>query len=126
MERRRRGGIGKQDRELFAAVAGAEIAFADHFPQQITDAFEDDISTFHDLLHRPILEDRDYVPFKWKGHVLDKPIFPLLKQRLFDLWHRTLLVAGVRNPPRLYSLRVGAGARLDGKNEPSLRIYITQ
>src|SRR5205814_1407922 len=94
------------------------------------DAFEDDISTFHDLLHRPILEDRDYVPFKWKGHVLDKPIFPLLKQRLFDLWHRTLLVAGVRNPPRLYSLRVGAGARLDGKNEPSVRrlslsLYLT-
>ena len=89
-------------------------------------AFKDEIATFHDLLHRPILEDVDYVPFKWKDDVLDRPIFPLGQTSLYNLLHRTLLVAGVRKPPRLYSLRVGAGARLDGKNEPSLRIYITQ
>src|SRR5207244_4303823 len=82
-------------------------------------AFEDEISTFHDLLHRPNLENVDYVPLKWKEDVLDRPIFPLSQNSLNDLWHRTLLVAGVRTAARLYSLKVGAGARLDGKNEPS-------
>ncbi|KAI3328240.1 hypothetical protein F4824DRAFT_506790 [Ustulina deusta] len=43
---------------------------------------------------------------------------------LNDLWHRVLLVSGFREEARLYSLRVGAGANLDGVLSDALRNYI--
>ena len=49
--------------------------------------------------------------------MLDRPIFPLSQTALTNLWQRTVLVAGARKHPRLYSVRVGRAAELDGKDE---------
>jgi hypothetical protein len=78
------------------------------------DAFKPGFDSIEAILRRPILENVDYVPLKWKEGKLDCPIFPLLYSRYNELWHRTCLVAGFREDLRLYTLRVGAGARLDG------------
>jgi hypothetical protein len=78
------------------------------------DAFKPSIDSIEALLRRPILEDVDYVPLKWKKAKLDQPIFPLTYATYHRLWHRTCIVAGLREEIRPYTLRVGAGARLDG------------
>ncbi|RYP64095.1 hypothetical protein DL771_008954 [Monosporascus sp. 5C6A] len=77
------------------------------------DAFDPSFSTVEEIFDRPNLESVDFIPLKWKQDFLNKPIFPMAYKTLNELWHRTLLVAGFRNHSRLYSLRVGAGARFD-------------
>ncbi|KAL7928806.1 hypothetical protein V8C35DRAFT_332508 [Trichoderma chlorosporum] len=58
----------------------------------------------------------DYVPLRWKPEIMDKYI----------LWNRILFVSGVRggDEMRPYSMRVGAGGRLDGSLTAPLRNFI--
>jgi Protein of unknown function (DUF3435) len=83
------------------------------------DAFNPSFDSVEALLHRPILEDTDYLPLEWKKDKLDQQIFPISYCRYNEIWHRACLVAGFREVPRLYTLRVGAGARLDGTINPA-------
>lgn len=88
------------------------------------DAFEPSFESVDALLRRPALEGVDFLPLKWKKEMLDRPIFPLAYSSFNYLWHRTCLVAGFREDSRIYALRVGAGARLDGVLSDALRNYI--
>lgn len=56
------------------------------------------------------------LPLHWKGGLTKKSIIPLRCSVYLKIWHRVLYVAGLREQnQRPYSLRVGAGARLNGK-----------
>ncbi|KAF6821138.1 hypothetical protein CPLU01_12565 [Colletotrichum plurivorum] len=88
------------------------------------DAFETRCQTLEDILNRPILQDVDCVPLNWKKDIADKPIFGIKYHAFYDLWYKVLLVAGIRDPPRPYSLRVGAGGRLHKCLENHLSNYI--
>jgi hypothetical protein len=79
------------------------------------DAFDPSFESVEALLSRPALESVDFLPLKWKSSMLKRPIFQISSGTLSVLWHRTCLVSGLRVDPRFYALRVGAGARLDGK-----------
>jgi hypothetical protein len=79
------------------------------------DAFEPSVDSVETLLQRPNLEGTDYLPLKWKKEVEDTPIFPLDYATFRRIWLQACLAFGLRNSPRLYTLRVGAGMDLDGK-----------
>jgi len=83
-------------------------------------AFESEYDSVHELIHRPILENVDYVPLRWKKDFLDRPIIKLNDHTFYNLWHQACLVAGFRVDPRTYALRVGAEDRLDGKRTQTL------
>ncbi|KAJ4160329.1 hypothetical protein NW754_003454 [Fusarium falciforme] len=77
------------------------------------------------LYPQSLLEDHiDYVPLKWKDDIVDQPVFPLDYKLYWRIWQRVLEVAGLREGLRPYSIRVGAGGRLNGALEPALRSYI--
>jgi hypothetical protein len=76
-------------------------------------AFDPGFADAEEFLTRPVLGDVDYIALKWKDEVLDRPVFGLSYRQFNDIWHRVCLVAGFRIEPRLYALRVGAGAKLD-------------
>lgn len=78
------------------------------------EAFDPPVDSAETLLSQPNLEGRQRIRFKWKKTVLDRPIFPLEYHMFGTLWNRTTLVAGYPEYIRPYSLRVGAGNRLDG------------
>ncbi|KAI9658227.1 MAG: hypothetical protein M1821_002359 [Bathelium mastoideum] len=88
------------------------------------DAFEPSVDSVHTLLARPNLEGVDYLPLKWKDEMLDARILPLDYRTYQNLWHRACIAAGLRNDPRLYVLRVGAGMDLDGVLADVLRNYV--
>lgn len=73
-------------------------------------AFDPPYHSWEDL-EKP--RDAEYAELHWKKEMLDREIFALSHETERALWYRTLLVAGYREPMRLYSIRVGAGARLD-------------
>ena len=77
------------------------------------DAFDAGFTDAEDFLKRPVLGEVDYIELKWKDEVLDRTVFGLSYRQFNDIWHRVCLAAGLRVEPRLYALRVGAGARLD-------------
>jgi hypothetical protein len=79
------------------------------------DAFKVAFESVEALLSRPTLESVDFLPLDWKEEMLDRPIFNISDSTFSDLWHRTCLVSGLRVNPRFYTMRVGAGGRLDGK-----------
>jgi hypothetical protein len=56
--------------------------------------------------------------------MLDRPIFNLSNGTFYDLWRRTCLVSGLREDPRFYTMRVGAGGRLDGKHHARREISL--
>lgn len=64
------------------------------------DAFDPSFSSVKELLHRPILEDVNYVPLPWKEGMLDRPIFHITNGQFYALWHRAWLVSGSRGDPR--------------------------
>ncbi|KAH9433923.1 hypothetical protein MCOR02_005958 [Pyricularia oryzae] len=68
--------------------------------------------------------DAEYAELHWKKEMLDREIFALSHETERALWYRTLLVAGYREPMRLYSIRVGAGARLDKSFTSAQRNYV--
>lgn len=88
-------------------------------------AFETPFSSMGEILCRPIMEDVDYVPLRWKKDMEHQTLFEITYPAFYELWYQVLLVAGVREPPRPYSMRVGAGGRLHSEspyyiNQPSL------
>ena len=80
-------------------------------------AFDADFTDVEQFLKRPALGDVDYIELKWKEEMLDRTIFKLSYQQFNNIWHRVCMAAGLREEPRLYALRVGAGARLDQHRE---------
>lgn len=83
--------------------------------QAINDqAFIAGYNTVEEVFDKPNLETVDFIPLRWKPGMEDEEIFKISDSQLTDLFQRTLLVMGVRQNPRFYSLRVGCGARLDG------------
>ncbi|KAK6205734.1 hypothetical protein LQW54_008314 [Pestalotiopsis sp. IQ-011] len=68
--------------------------------------------------------DVDYIPLEWKEGFDKKPIIPIAYFKFKELWDQTLLAAGFRQSERPYSMRVGAGARLNGALEPAMRSYV--
>jgi hypothetical protein len=79
-------------------------------------AFNAGFESVEALLSRPILENVDFIQLKWKDSMLNRSVFKLSSGKFSSLWHRTCLVSGLRVDPRFYAMRVGAGARLDGKH----------
>ncbi|KAI1445143.1 hypothetical protein F5Y02DRAFT_427123 [Annulohypoxylon stygium] len=76
-------------------------------------AFNPNFATIDEIFDRPNLESVNFIPLKWKQKFHGQSIFSMTYKSFNEVWHRTLLVAGFRNHSRLYSLRVGAGARFD-------------
>lgn len=87
-------------------------------------AFEHPFSSVDEILDRPYLEDVNYVPLLWKMSAMKMRVFPISEGLFGQLWHRTWVVAGCRDPPRPYAMRIGTAARLDGVLKPALRNYI--
>jgi hypothetical protein len=81
------------------------------------DAFVAGFKDYDQFMTQPDLGDVDYMQLKWKDDMLDRHIFPLSYQQFNDIWRRVGMMAGLRDLPRLYALRVGAGARLDEHRE---------
>ncbi|KAI6411866.1 hypothetical protein MCOR20_003932 [Pyricularia oryzae] len=77
---------------------------------------------FWEDLEKP--RDAEYAELYWKKEMLNREIFALSYETERALWYRTLLVAGYRKPMRLYSIRVGAGARLDKSFISAQRNYM--
>jgi hypothetical protein len=79
------------------------------------DAFDPSFESVETLVDRPNLQHTNSLPLKWKDDMLDQYIIELPRKRFYELWERTVLASGMRVEPRFYSMRVGAGGRLDGK-----------
>jgi hypothetical protein len=79
------------------------------------DAFDPSIRSYEQLLTRPNLENTDFLVLPWKDEKLECPIFNMTYKKYNTIWHRLLLVAGLRKDTRIYGLRVGAAGRLDGE-----------
>lgn len=86
-------------------------------------AFDPGFADAEEFLKRPVLGDVDYIELKWKDEVLDRTVFNLSYRQFNDIWHRVCMAAGLRVEPRLYALRVGAGARLDEHRELTNTTY---
>ncbi|KAI0804888.1 hypothetical protein GGR55DRAFT_304735 [Xylaria sp. FL0064] len=89
-----------------------------------TNSFDPSFTTVDQIFDRPNLEHVDFIPLRWKTDMLEESIFSLSYKTLNELWHRMLLVSGAREDARLYSLRVGTGANLDGVLSDALRNYV--
>ena len=91
------------------------------------DAFEAGYTNADEFLNMPALGDVDYIELPWKEKKLDDFIFQLSYRRFNEIWHKVCIAAGFREVPRLYSLRVGAGARLDKNRKllASFTIYVS-
>ncbi|KAI6612836.1 hypothetical protein MCOR14_011675, partial [Pyricularia oryzae] len=87
------------------------------------DAFaaSDSITSLEDL-ERP--REAKYVKLPWKKEMLDREIIQIDYATLLRLWKRLVDVAGCRDPMRPYSMRIGAGGRLDKAFKPAQRNYI--
>ncbi|KAJ3573686.1 hypothetical protein NPX13_g4609 [Xylaria arbuscula] len=89
-----------------------------------TNGFDPSFTTVDQIFDRPNLEHVDFIPLRWKTDMLEENIFSLSYKTLNEFWHRMLLVSGAREDARLYSLRVGTGANLDGVLSDALRNYV--
>ncbi|KAG5793240.1 hypothetical protein H9Q69_007718 [Fusarium xylarioides] len=87
-------------------------------------AFSTKFTSPEDILFPKPDSEVDYVPLSWKDELKDDPVFKLGYNLYWKLWHRVLLVGGLRENPRPYSVRVGAGNRLDGVLTSALRGYV--
>ncbi|KAF0330480.1 hypothetical protein GQ607_002359 [Colletotrichum asianum] len=87
-------------------------------------AFEAPFTSLDEILQRPNLEGVDFVPLRWKRELLERPMIDIPYEFFWKTWYRILLVAGVRDPPRPYSMRVGAAGRMHESLEPHLCDYI--
>ncbi|KAB5513527.1 hypothetical protein GE09DRAFT_1013927 [Coniochaeta sp. 2T2.1] len=81
---------------------------------------------FDTILQQPNMEDVDYVELKWKPSILEeeKDIFSLSYNRFWEMWNLVLMVAGMREAIRPYSMRVGAGGRFHGLLSPAVGNYV--
>ena len=80
------------------------------------DALEAGYTNADEFLNMPALGDVDYIELPWKEKKLDDFFFQLSYRRFNEIWHKVCIAAGFRELPRLYSLRVSAGARLDNNS----------
>ncbi|KAF9770092.1 hypothetical protein IL306_012399 [Fusarium sp. DS 682] len=87
-------------------------------------AFSTNFTTPEEILYPKPDNEVDYVPLAWKDEIQDDLVFKLGYNLYWKLWHRVLLVGGLRENPRPYSVRVGAGNRLDGALTPAIRSYV--
>ncbi|KAH6889973.1 hypothetical protein B0T10DRAFT_548470 [Thelonectria olida] len=87
-------------------------------------AFKNGYTHVSQVLERRLKTHVDYVPAKWKEGMLKKKIVPITYNLYKLLWDRTVAVAGRQNKIRPYSMRVGAGGRLNGSLAPALRNFI--
>lgn len=78
------------------------------------DAFDPSFDSMPAIFNRPIFENMQCIQLPWKKDILDEEIFPMSYASFHSIWQRTVLVAGYPEKLRPYSLRVGAGSRLDG------------
>lgn len=83
-------------------------AFADN-------AFDIPVDSFQTLLSRPTFENKKRLRINWKEKMLTRPIWPISYNTYWRIWTQTTFVAGYTTPIRPYSVRVGAGNRLNGK-----------
>ncbi|PKK52457.1 hypothetical protein CI102_4191 [Trichoderma harzianum] len=74
----------------------------------------------------PLEEGVDFVRLNWRDEVIQKKnkIVPISYNQFLDIWNRVHFVAGSRETKRPYTLRVGAGGRLDGSLASAVRNYI--
>lgn len=79
-----------------------------------TDAFEPSFSSIDEIYSRPNLEHTDALELHWKKEMLNNRVFDIDYHAFWETWNRLWLVAGNRDHQRPYSLRVGAGGKLDG------------
>lgn len=81
-----------------------------------TDALDLPVSykSLRDFLERPQLGNTGRIDIPWKKRFLNEPLFPLKYKTFWEIWHRCLYVIGIRENKRPYSLRIGAGARMNG------------
>ncbi|KAH6847506.1 hypothetical protein B0I37DRAFT_354242 [Chaetomium sp. MPI-CAGE-AT-0009] len=86
-------------------------------------AFATPFGSLDEMLDRPNLEHVDLLELPWKEDMLDRDIFPITYDKYWAAWHQLWQVAGNRDPQRPYSLRVGAGSKLDGPLTPALRSH---
>jgi hypothetical protein len=86
------------------------------------DAFDPSFTSVDELLRRPQLEKADFLQLKWKEEIKDKVILPLDYNRYRCVWIDACQAAGLREDPRLYTLRVGAGSSMDSKLASSLSL----
>ncbi|CAF3458072.1 unnamed protein product [Fusarium graminearum] len=89
-------------------------------------AFSTDFTTPEQILYPELEPDCSvsYIPLKWKNEMLDNHVFDLNYKSYWALWHRVLMVGGLRTKLKPYSVRVGAGNRLDGPLKPAIRSYV--
>lgn len=84
------------------------------------DAFDPSFGSVQALFDRPIFGNTACVDLVWKKEIMDQEIFPMSYSSFYELWNRVHVVAGYSEKVRPYSLRVGAGSRLDGKSNRSI------
>lgn len=83
------------------------------------DAFDPPFGSAEELLKRPLMEKNiKSISLHWKEGLLEKEIFPMSYHEFWEIWKRTLLVAGYPETIRPYAVRVGAGSRLNGMLAP--------
>ena len=80
-------------------------------------AFEEEYQDPCEVLHPKgqLDEGIQYTPIAWKEGMLDKRIAPISYHQYWSIWNRVNTVSGMRDRVRPYSMRVGAGQRLDGR-----------
>ncbi|KAL2020080.1 hypothetical protein VTK56DRAFT_8884 [Thermocarpiscus australiensis] len=90
------------------------------------DALDLDVSykSLRELLRRLRLSETGRIDIPWKKKFLNEPLFPLKYAEFSAIWNRCVHVIGSRKDIRLYSLRVGAGARMDDSLLSALRNYV--
>jgi hypothetical protein len=79
------------------------------------DAFDPSFSSVDELLQLPQFKNVNYVDLTWKPEKLDQVLLPLDCVRYRAIWIDACQAAGLQHDPRLYTLRVGAGASMDSK-----------
>lgn len=77
-------------------------------------AFIVEFESLQAILDQLKMGDVDYIPLDWKEGFDKKPIIPIAYFKFKELWDQTLLAPGFRQSEQPYSMRVGAGARLNG------------
>ncbi|KAM0361868.1 hypothetical protein ACHAO7_011330 [Fusarium culmorum] len=89
-------------------------------------AFSVDFATPEKILYPDLDPNRTvgFIPLAWKDQMLEEDVFGITYTAYWTLWQRVLLVGGLRTKLKPYSVRVGAGNRLDGKLTPAIRSYV--
>lgn len=77
-------------------------------------AFKAGYTSIDYLLHRPDLENVDYIHLEWRENMLGTKIFDMSYTSFWRTLRRVLLVAGFSTLTRIYAFRLEALAEYDG------------